>query len=78
MLEELNCTFMFLAADLLLNVPRFLRLLVFGFFFRENSRYSPDLSFRIIGLCLIQLITFVHIGHLTRFTTSSVILPLNR
>jgi S1-C subfamily serine protease len=33
-----------------LNVPRLLRLPVFGFFFREYSRYSPEASFRIIGL----------------------------
>jgi hypothetical protein len=38
----------FVAAALVLNVPRFLRFPVFGFFFREYSRYLPDFSFLII------------------------------
>src|SRR4030095_10468448 len=38
----------FFAAALVLNVPRFLRLPVFGFFLREYSRYSPDFSFLIM------------------------------
>jgi len=33
---------------LLLNVPRFLRFPVFGFFFLEYSRYLPDFSFLIM------------------------------
>ena len=46
----------FSAAARVLNVPRFLRLPVFGFFFREYSRYSPDLSFRIMESSLVQLV----------------------
>jgi hypothetical protein len=38
----------FFAAALVLNVPRFLRLPVFGFFLREYSRYLPDFSFLIM------------------------------
>jgi len=30
------------------NVPRFLRLPVFGFFLREYNRYIPDFSFLIM------------------------------
>jgi hypothetical protein len=37
------------------NVPRFLRLPVFGFFFREYNRYFPDLSFLIISIAYSQL-----------------------
>ena len=36
------------AAARVLNVPRFLRFPVFGFFFREYKRYPPDLSFLIM------------------------------
>jgi len=32
------------------KVPRFRRLPVFGFFFREYSRYFPSFSFRIIAV----------------------------
>src|ERR1041385_4208899 len=39
----------FFAAVLVLNVPRFLRLPVFGFFLREYRRYLPDFSFLIIA-----------------------------
>src|SRR5688500_9611824 len=39
----------FSAAARVLKVPKFLRFLVFGWIFREYSRYSPDLSFRIIS-----------------------------
>src|SRR6185503_19223292 len=39
----------FSAAARDLNVPRLLRLPVFGFFLREYNRYSPLLSFRIMG-----------------------------
>ena len=38
----------FSAAAFVLNVPRFLRLPVLGFFFREYNRYLPDLSFLIM------------------------------
>jgi hypothetical protein len=38
----------FLAAARDENVPRFLRLPVFAFFFREYRRYSPDFSLRIM------------------------------
>jgi|GEM_PF-1288749 len=38
----------FFAAASDLNVPRFRRLPVFGFFFREYNRYPPDASFLII------------------------------
>src|SRR5258708_4958314 len=46
-----NCTARscFSAACRLLNVPRFRRLPVFGFFLREYKRYWPDLSFLIIN-----------------------------
>ena len=37
----------FFAAAFVLNVPRLLRFPVLGFFFREYSRYLPDLSFLI-------------------------------
>jgi len=36
-------------------VPRFLRLPVFGFFFREYNRYFPDLSFLIISIEYSQM-----------------------
>jgi hypothetical protein len=39
----------FFAAVLVLNVPRFLRFPVFGFFLREYNRYFPDLSFLIMS-----------------------------
>jgi metallo-beta-lactamase family protein len=42
-----------------LNVPRFLRLPVFGFFFLEYSRYSPDGNFRIIGILTSMKLTFL-------------------
>jgi hypothetical protein len=42
----------FFAAVFVLNVPRFLRFSVFGFFFREYSRYLPDFSFLIMGIPL--------------------------
>src|SRR6266508_5024118 len=47
-----NCTARscFCAAASDLNVPRLRRLPLFGSFFREYSRYSPDLSLRIIVL----------------------------
>src|SRR5213596_4099029 len=38
----------FFAAAFVLNVPRFLRFPVFGFFLREYNRYLPDLSFLIM------------------------------
>lgn len=38
----------FFAATSVLKVPRFLRFPVFGSFFREYRRYSPDLSFLIM------------------------------
>jgi hypothetical protein len=38
----------FFAAARVLNVPRFLRFPVFGFFFREYNRYPPDFSFLIM------------------------------
>src|SRR5437899_3262449 len=38
----------FSAAAFVLNVPRFLRLPVLGFFFREYKRYLPDSSFLIM------------------------------
>jgi hypothetical protein len=38
----------FFAAASVLNVPRFLRLFVFGFFFLEYSLYPPEANFRII------------------------------
>src|SRR5205823_11197332 len=37
----------FFAAARVLNVPRFRRFPVFGFFFREYKRYWPSLSFLI-------------------------------
>src|SRR5437667_9129311 len=37
----------FFVAAFVLNVPRLLRFPVLGFFFREYSRYLPDLSFLI-------------------------------
>ena len=40
----------FFACDFVVNVPRFLRLPVFGFFFREYNRYFPDFSFLIISI----------------------------
>src|SRR6266513_2246770 len=40
----------FFAAAFVSNVPRFLRLPVFGFFFREYNRYLPFLSLRITPL----------------------------
>src|SRR3954467_14306932 len=51
-----NCTARscFSAAARVLNVPRFRRFPVFGFFFFEYNRYSPDLSFLIIA-CLVRL-----------------------
>src|ERR1051325_4043661 len=39
----------FFAAAFVLNVPRLLRLPVFGFFLREYRRYLPDFSFLIIA-----------------------------
>jgi hypothetical protein len=42
----------FSAAPRVLNVPRFLRFPVLGFFLREYKRYSPDLSFLIIAIAL--------------------------
>src|SRR5229473_8517126 len=45
-----NCTARscFSAAARVENVPRFLRLPVFGSFLREYRRYSPDFNFLII------------------------------
>jgi len=45
----------FFACDFVVNVPRFLRLPVFGFFFREYNRYFPDLSFLIISIEYSQM-----------------------
>jgi hypothetical protein len=47
-----NCTARscFSAATRVLKVPRFRRRLVRGSIFREYSRYSPDLSLRIMSL----------------------------
>ena len=39
----------FFAAAFVLNVPRFRRLPVFGFFLREYTRYLPDFSFLIMS-----------------------------
>ena len=49
-----NCTARscFSAAPRVRKVPKFLRLPVVGSFFREYSRYSPFLSFRIMTVCL--------------------------
>src|SRR5688500_15461814 len=51
-----NCTALscFSAAPRVLNVPRFLRLPVFGFTFREYNRYSPDLILLIIAASLLE------------------------
>ncbi len=51
----------FFAAVFVSNVPRFLRFPVFGFFFREYSRYLPDFSFLIMVIPL-------H-GHVRKFYT---------
>ena len=45
----------FFACDFVVKVPRFLRLPVFGFFFREYNRYFPDLSFLIISIEYSQM-----------------------
>jgi len=45
----------FFACDFVVNVPRFLRLPVFRFFFREYNRYFPDLSFLIISFEYSQM-----------------------
>lgn len=64
-LEELDRAFMLLRGLDVLKVPRFRRLPVLGSFFREYSRYWPDLSFRIMMVpsfynseCLCHVVEF--------------------
>ena len=49
----------FFAAPRVLNVPRFLRFPVFGFFFLEYNRY-PDLSFLIIIMRSLSFLRLVN------------------
>lgn len=53
-----NCTAFscFFAAALVVNVPRFRRFPVLGFFLRENNRYLPDFSFLIIRSKITHLL----------------------
>src|SRR5438874_4683163 len=65
----------FLAAARVLNVPRFLRFPVFGFFFREYNRYPPDLRFLIIQVSFFhqrrrrrQHVALVNVREFNQFT----------
>ena len=50
--EILHLAFVLLGASPVGEGPRFFRLPVLGSAFLEYSRYSPDLSFRIIAILL--------------------------